>query len=322
MRFFLNFKSLLVLFLWGTFFMQGILGQSEPGITIMPPEQDAEGDAILDADAQFDLGDMYFEGYGVAQNFEKAAEWFRNAAQQGHAKAQAGLGYLYHEGKGVSQDYSEAIKWLRKAAEQGHVEAQAGLGFIYFEGRGTSQDYSEAVKWLRKAAEQTDAEAQFGLGYMYFKGKGGPQDYSEAAKWFRKAAEQEYDLALFYLGDMYFQGRGVTQNYEEAATWFRKAAEQGLGSAQKRTEFKIVEDRSGTEFFLEATGDIDTVMVRELDTGEEIFRGFLGEGMRLRLHRKGPVRITTSAGEFLRIEEGGERFQFPSKGRGATVFPR
>ncbi|MCH8475883.1 MAG: sel1 repeat family protein [Opitutales bacterium] len=241
---------LLVLFLWGTLFNQGLLGQLEPEITNIPPDQDAKGDAILDADAQFDLGDMYFEGYGVAQNFEKAAKWFRNAAQQGHAEAQAGLGYLY------------------------------------------------------------------------FKGKGGPQDYSEAAKWFRKAAEQEYDLAQLYLGDMYFQGRGVTQNHEEAATWFRKAAEQGLGSAQKRTELKIVEDRSGTGFFLEATGDIATVMVRELDTGGEIFRGFLGEGMRLRLHRKGPVRITTSAGEFLRIEEGGERFQFPSKGRGATVFPR
>ncbi|MCH8540677.1 MAG: sel1 repeat family protein [Opitutales bacterium] len=216
----------------------------------MPPEQDAESDAILDADAQFDLG------------------------------------YMYHEGKGVSQDYSEA------------------------------------VKWLRKAAEQTDAEAQFGLGYMYFKGKGVPQDYSEAAKWFRKAAEQEYDLVQFRLGDMYFEGRGVPQNHEEAAKWFRKAAQQGLGLVQKRTEFKIVEDQSGTEFFLEATADIDTVMVRELDTGEEIFRGFLGEGMRLRLHRNGPVRITTSAGEFLRIEEDGERFQFPSKGRGATVFSR
>lgn len=78
----------------------------------------------------------------------------------------------------------------------------------------------------------------------------------------------------------------------------------------------------GTEFFLEASGDILSVTVRELNTGEELFRGSLSEGMRVPLRREGRVRITTTDGQNLRIEEGGERLRFPTTGRGATVFPQ
>ncbi|KAG0260851.1 hypothetical protein BG011_001604 [Mortierella polycephala] len=38
-----------------------------------------------DADAQCNLGFMYGIGYGVAKNNIKAAEWYQEAADQGHA---------------------------------------------------------------------------------------------------------------------------------------------------------------------------------------------------------------------------------------------
>ncbi|MGO9417290.1 MAG: SEL1-like repeat protein, partial [Syntrophobacteraceae bacterium] len=38
---------------------------------------------------------------------------------QGNANAQFLLGAIYYDGKGAPQDYSEAIKWYRKAAERG-----------------------------------------------------------------------------------------------------------------------------------------------------------------------------------------------------------
>ena len=40
------------------------------------------------------LGYMYRYGQGVPQNFELARQWYRLAADQGHARAQNNLGAL------------------------------------------------------------------------------------------------------------------------------------------------------------------------------------------------------------------------------------
>ena len=82
---------------------------------------DAEGG---DASAQIDLGEMYYHGDGIAQNFGEAIKWFRLAADQGHADAQFYLGLSYDSGEGVLENDQEAVKWYRLAAEQGHANAQ------------------------------------------------------------------------------------------------------------------------------------------------------------------------------------------------------
>ena len=38
------------------------------------------------------------------------------------------LGCCYGDGEGVEQDYAKAAEWLKKAAEQGHPRAQYNLG--------------------------------------------------------------------------------------------------------------------------------------------------------------------------------------------------
>jgi TPR repeat protein len=115
----------------------------------------------------------------------------RKEAEQGNANAQYNLGNAYYLGQGVPQDYTQAAVWYRKAAEQGIQYAQLNLGNAYRTGQGVTQDYAEAVVWYRKAAEQRDADAQNNLGMAYQNGIGVPQDYAQAAVWYRKAAEQE-----------------------------------------------------------------------------------------------------------------------------------
>ena len=46
------------------------------------------------------------------------------AAEQGNATAQYNLGVMYDNGQGVRQDDAQAVQWYRKAAEQGHAKAQ------------------------------------------------------------------------------------------------------------------------------------------------------------------------------------------------------
>jgi tetratricopeptide (TPR) repeat protein/CHAT domain-containing protein len=117
-----------------------------------------------DADAQYNLGVMYYLGKEVAQNYVEAAKWFRQAAEQGYAQAQYNLGIMYANGKGVIQNDTSATKWFRKAAEQGYAQAQFILGARYSLGKGVAQNYVEAAKWFLKAAEQGQVDASEILG--------------------------------------------------------------------------------------------------------------------------------------------------------------
>ena len=48
----------------------------------------------------------------------------KELAEGGDAEAQNNLGAMYYNGEGVPQDYKEAVKWQRKAAEQGYANDQ------------------------------------------------------------------------------------------------------------------------------------------------------------------------------------------------------
>ena len=76
-----------------------------------------------DASAQFNLGVMYDNGLGVAQDYAAAASWYRKAADQGNASAQLNLGLLYAKGQGVAQDYVQAHKWFNLSATSGGADA-------------------------------------------------------------------------------------------------------------------------------------------------------------------------------------------------------
>jgi hypothetical protein len=180
---------------------------------------------------------IYDEGQGIPKDDSEAVKWYRKAAEQGHADAQYNLGVMYYKGQGVPQDYTEALKWYRKAAEQGHADAQYILGIRYSNGQGVPQDDTEAVKWYRKAAEGGNAHAQFRLGLFYYRGVlGVSQDYAKAVKWYRKAAEQGNLDAQLELGDMYDFGYYVPRDYAESAKWYlSEGSEMVPGGGRDRT---------------------------------------------------------------------------------------
>ena len=50
-------------------------------------------------------------GASVAQTMVEAAQWYRRAAEQGHAPAMRSLGLLLAAGRGVELDFAEAVNW-------------------------------------------------------------------------------------------------------------------------------------------------------------------------------------------------------------------
>ena len=135
------------------------------------------------------------EGYDAYErgDYKTALREYLPLAEQGNLSAQYNLGLLYDNGFGVPQDYKQAAKWYTLSAEQGDAFAQYNLGGLYANGEGVPQDYKEAVKLYRLSAEQGLAEAQYNLGVMYELGDGVPQDYVRAHMWINLAASNDYD---------------------------------------------------------------------------------------------------------------------------------
>jgi TPR repeat protein len=163
------------------------------------------------AEAQLFLGEAYFFGDNVPENYRAAVRRFLPS----YEKAPFRL---------AEQDYKEAVKWFRLAAEKGNADAQFFLGQSYFFGDGVSQDSTEAVKWFRLAAEQGLAEAQFSLGLACVEDK-------ESIKWWRLAAAQGNANAQYCLGHAYSKGGGVPKDHIKAFQWYRKADVQGHSGA-------------------------------------------------------------------------------------------
>lgn len=80
-----------------------------------------------DAEAQCRLGEEYKVTPEVEGHEEKAAEWWRKAAVQGHPRAQHLLGLAYGWGKGLAEDNVEFIAWVSLAADNGYKQAEIRL---------------------------------------------------------------------------------------------------------------------------------------------------------------------------------------------------
>ena len=56
---------------------------------------------------------------------------------------------MYSNGKGTEQDYNKAAEWYQKAAEQGYKEAFNGLAWTYH----LMGKYEDALPWAEKAVK-------------------------------------------------------------------------------------------------------------------------------------------------------------------------
>ena len=156
---------------------------------------------------------------------EQIVRELTTAATTGNPDAQYELGRHY----GEKQAYQEEANWYMQAAEQGHAEAQFGLASLM---RSTGRNDRQARVWFARAAAQGHALAKYRLGIMCWNGDGGRDDPDEALRLFHEAAGQGELNAQKTLGKIYLSGDGVKVNLVEAYKWLRLAALQGQNEAR------------------------------------------------------------------------------------------
>ena len=199
-------------------------------------------------DAQYELALCYYKGQGVCENNEKAVEWFLKVAQHGRPEGQYMLGICYYNGYGVEKDEIEAIKWFTKSAEQDYSKAQCKLGDCYRLGKGEFEKSDEqALEWYKKSADRENATAEYWMAVFYEDGRGGLQkDMQTSFEWRFKSANHGDSDAMNGVGWAYQQGRGTAKDATEAVKWYRKAIEKG-NRASMNNLAKCYEDGIGVE---------------------------------------------------------------------------
>jgi TPR repeat protein len=171
------------------------------------------------------------------KNYARALELYRSAVAKGNVAAMVGLGDLSYQGDGVAQDYAEARRWFEKGAAAGDGYAAYSVGDLYENGYGVEKDYFQARSWYEKGAALGDASAMTNLGTLYSRGQGVAQDHAQARKWYEKAAALGRSTAMYNLGNVYAFGHGVRKDAAQARAWYQKALDAGdpnAGEALKK----------------------------------------------------------------------------------------
>ena len=124
----------------------------------------------------------YDAGLKAAQagDFQTALKEWKPLADQGLAIAQHNLGWMYANGEGVAEDDAEAVGWYRLAADQGDANAQNNLGWMYANGEGVLQDNVTAHMWFNIAGANGAEDGRDNREII--ERKMTPADISEAQK--------------------------------------------------------------------------------------------------------------------------------------------
>ena len=106
------------------------------------------------------FGQSLDKGILAGQNgdFEVALQEIQPLADQGDPEAQYVLGQLYYQGLGVPQNINKAFRLFRASAEKGVLSAQAAVAMSYLNGIGTTPDFGRGYLWLLIASNSGFSE--------------------------------------------------------------------------------------------------------------------------------------------------------------------
>lgn len=143
-----------------------------------PPNPPAE-----DADSLFQKGKNYYFGeYGYPKDRGFARDYFKRAADLGHAEA--ALEY------GCGSDGELRLYYLNKSAELGNTKAIRHLGYAFESGSGVRKDEAAAHGWYLRGARLGGSDCMYDVANMYRDGKGTQQDQVQARYWYLKGTHE------------------------------------------------------------------------------------------------------------------------------------
>lgn len=193
--------------------------------------------------AKLYLANMYWHGhFGVEADMAKSAALYEECARLGNARAQFVMASNYYNGEGVAQNYELAKMYANLTLEQKYIYAWRRWGKFYRDGLAVPRDYDKARACYEKGAKMGDFNCYNKVADMLYHGWGCPVDYEASVQYFEKgeqapAFSQKYSLqrSKMALGRAYETGRGVEKNLSLAADKYLEG--YGYGSRECRDAY-------------------------------------------------------------------------------------
>ena len=177
---------------------------------------------------QYQIGMMYFKGFGTPVDNQKAIEYLEKSAELGNQYAKRLLACEYIGGKNFGKDIDRGISLLNEYADSGDAFSCYKLGNLYLRGEIVNQDFDKAEKYLLSAED--NEFTQYALGKLYLQKE--KYDIQKAISYFEKSADKNMQ-ASYQLGRLYFLGAdGLEKDKEKAMEFLNLSAEQGSEYAQ------------------------------------------------------------------------------------------
>ncbi|OHS96220.1 hypothetical protein TRFO_37658 [Tritrichomonas foetus] len=176
-----------------------------------------------------DYAFLLLQGYGVAQDIEKAQELFTKMANPPYSdpEAQYRLAQILE-----TTDPKEAVKFYDMAIKAGLMGANVDYALMLLNGIGIPKNEPEGIRILTQAADKGFPMANYNLGRIYESHLYNQSTDSEKSlKYYKAAADAELALGLVKYGKALFRGRHADadcqKDPEYAARCFEKAAKLG-----------------------------------------------------------------------------------------------
>lgn len=171
----------------------------------LEPRAEFALEAHLDGNAQgtVDLGYFYFHGeQGVPQDYERAVELYREAAEQNNTFAVRDLPYVESEaekalGFAVPEVVRQAENIVTTAPEVAVDDAVLETTTLSPIEELQAMDIGARAESALQSHLDGNAQGTADLGYFYFHGEQGlPQDYEKAVEFYREAAAEGNRFAI------------------------------------------------------------------------------------------------------------------------------
>jgi len=163
----------------------------------------------------------------IAGYYPWAEHFYGLAGNQQYSAALVNLGYLARAGVGREVDYDRAFNFYMQAAAMGNLRARTNIGTAYMRGQGVPELPEEGILWYRLAASSGWSNAVNALGDAYRRGTGVEVDLAKAASLYTAASDAGQIDAMTSLGRAYVNGSGIERNVERGLGLLLEATDMG-----------------------------------------------------------------------------------------------
>ncbi len=163
----------------------------------------------------------------IAGQYPWAEHFYELAGKQQYSAALVNLGYMARTGMGRDVDYDRAFDFYMQAAAMGNLRARTNVGSAYIKGQGVPKLPEEGILWYRLAASSGWTNAMTALGDSYARGIGVDKNETEAAKLYGAAADMGQIDAMSNLGRALIKGAGIDKDIGRGLALLEKATDMG-----------------------------------------------------------------------------------------------